>query len=389
MAKNGNKNENKPIEDVQPKITEVAEKQPETENFDASGAIKKAESSKKDKPVKTKETAHHGWGKFVFFIFLCLLGGLAFFVLQAEQAKKQNAENLEKLQAAYEEKLTVVATKINVLEREVAALKDRPIVEQVAGVSENQVNQKIAALRTELENRLAQLSENKPAEENESEEQVKAEQNTAPEPKTLLAPEVASLAATEKKTQEVLLASGAIIVRDLAEQGVSFAYEAEVLQILARGNELAENYVRTVRMFANIGVSGKNQLIRNFDKVFAELNHTQTKSESAEKASAATEQWYEKAWAWLKNTIVVKKGQEKPVFIAESDEVYDLVHEGRFQDALNAMKISEKYAKVDSKPLNEWHLQVSRYIQFNNAVSSLIMNALANIHLKEMEHAAQ
>ncbi|MBR1825792.1 MAG: hypothetical protein IJ770_04315 [Alphaproteobacteria bacterium] len=406
MAKNENKTENKPVKESE--VTAAPEKITESTAAIFETALHRKQEEKLPKPEPHKgpkpekpeppHHKHHGWRKFVFFIFLCLLGCVAFLAISLQQTKEQNAAALQKLQAAYDEKVNAVAVKINILEREVAALKDRPIVEQVAGVSENQLNQKIAAVRDEFEYRLAQFAEKNPnvAEANESESAaVKGENEpkseTLPEQRRiLLEPQIASLAATEKKTQEVLLASGAIIVRDLAEQGGSFAYEAEVLQILARGNELAENYVRTVRMFANVGVLGKNQLIRNFDKVFAELNNSQTKIDMAEKSEAdAAKKWYEKALVWLKQSIVVKKGQERPVFTAQNDEVYELVHEGRFQDALNAMKTSEKYAKVDSKPLNEWYLQVSRYIQFNNAVSGLIMNALANIHLKELEHAVQ
>ncbi len=389
MAKNENKNANKPIEDMQPKVA-GAESQPKTnaENKDLKNKL----SAETEKSV-TSKVENHGWRKFVLFIFLCLLGALAFFVLQTEQNKRQNAEMLQKLETAYEAKLNTAVARVNVLEREVAALKDRPIVEQVAGVSENLLNQKIAAVRDELEYRLAQITvaENKNESVIESTAKTKDEsaKQSVAERKVLPETQIITLAAEEKKTQEVLLASGAIIVRDLAEQGVSFAYEAEVLQILARGNDLAENYVRTVRMFANVGVLGKTQLIRNFEKVFFELNTAQTKSEAQSTENMSAQKWYEQAWTWLKATVVVRKGQEKPVFSPEKDEVYELVHEGRFQDAVNAMKLSEKYAKVASKPLNEWYLQVSRYIQFNNAVSGLIMNALANIHLKEMEHAAQ
>ena len=54
-----------------------------------------------------------------------------------------------------------------------------------------------------------------------------------------------------------------------------------------------------------------------------------------------------------------------------------------------ALKTSEKYAKMDSLPLKEWKIQAERYTEFNQAISGLIMNALANIRLKELEHAVK
>lgn len=389
MAKNENKSDLKPNKDAVG-VPEKVETLPNPKKTDAKEAPtpKKPETPRKEpKPADEPRKKHRGGRKFVFFIFLLLLGGIAFLAIQLEQAKKLNAENLQQMQASYDEKLNALENRVKGLNREVTALKERPLVEQVAGVSENQVNQKIAALREELAAYLAPEND-----ENEAEDAAETTQNaqTKEAGQVLLAPEIAALAASEKKTQEVLLASGAIIVRDLAEQGVSFVYEAEVLQILARGNDLASEYVRTIRRFANTGITGKYQLIRSFDKVFAELNEARLKGEPAPKAVTEEKQhWYDGIWAWFKRAITVKKVEKKPVFVAAKDEVLDLVHEGRLQDALNALKTSEKYAKIVSEPLNAWKEQTERYLQFSSAASGLIMNSLANIRLKELEHAAE
>ena len=255
---------------------------------------------------------------------------------------------------------------------------------------ENQLNQKLAALRAELESRLVNSA---PAEvEKDSSATGKAAtgaQEVVKQSRAIFEPQVVSTALTEKKTQEVLLASGALIVRDLAEQGVDFAYEAEVLQILARDNELAEEYTRTVRSFANAGISGKNQLVRKFQKIFAELNGADLKNQSPKEILPENAKWTDKVMYWLKKAFIAQKSAKKPVFTPENDEVWDLVNDGSLQAALNTMKASEKYAKMDSVPLEEWKAQVERYVEFNHAISGLIMNALANIRLKEMEHIAK
>lgn len=386
MAKIENKSDLKPNKDAVEAPEKVAQA-PQTEKLETPENPKKPDAKEAPKKPEPPHKKHHSGRKFVFFIFLLLLGGVAFLAIQLEQAKKLNAESLQQMQASYDEKLGALANRVNGLNREVTALKERPIVEQVAGVSENQVNQKIAALREELAAYLT--PENV---ENEAETVAETTENaqTKEAGQVLFAPEIAALAADEKKTQEILLASGAIIVRDLAEQGVSFAYEAEVLQILARGNELAEEYVHTIRNFANTGIVGKHQLIRSFDKIFAELNEARLKVEPEPKAVEEEKQhWYDGVWAWFKRVITVKKVEKKPVFAAARDEVLELVREGRLQDALNALKTSEKYAKIDSEPLNAWKQQVEQYLQFSNAASGLIMNSLANIRLKELEHAAE
>ena len=347
-------------------------------------ADEKTKANSNYKKTEIKEIKHRGH-KFVLFIFLVLLGGLAFFALQLEQTKKQNAEVLEKLQAAYENKIAAINERVNTLNREVEALKARPIVEHAAGISENVLNQRIADLRNEL---IAYLPQADDVKENTANVKEKDKAKNAGESaNTEVQTEIRTLNEQENKTQEVLLASGAIIIRELAEQGLNFAYEAEVLQILARGNELAEDYVRTVRMFADTGISGKQLLVRNFDKIFAQLNNTELKAN--QQVAEQKLNRLEKMWKWLVNAVVVKKGAEKPVFKPENDEVLELVHEGRLQEALNALAVSEKYAKLDSKPLNAWKVQVENYLKFSGAINGVIMNALANIRLKEMEHAAK
>ena len=359
MAKNENKsdlNANKDMIDAPEKTAEVAQPEqvetlPNPKKKDAKEAPKKPEPPHKEpRPDEPPHKKHHGGRKFIFVIFLLLLGGVAALAMQLEQTKKLNAESLQQMQAAYDAKLEALDARVKGLNREVTALKERPIVEKAAGISENQLNQKITALREEM---LSYLTQQAPETETKNADETAENTDTA-EKQALLASEFSALAAGEKKTQEVLLASGAIIVRDLAEQGISFAYEAEVLQILARGNELAEDYVRVMRNFANTDIVGKHQLIRSFDKIFAELNEARTKVSTEPVKKVETRHWYNSAWEWVKQSIMVRKIEKKPVFTAQNDEVFDLVHEGRLQDALNALKTSEKYSKIDSKPLNVW-----------------------------------
>ena len=338
------------------------------------------------KPLRPIEPPHkkgHGMRNFVLFIILLLAGAVGFLTVQLKQTEKLNADALNKLQTSYDEKITLVNNKISLLDREVTGLKNRPIVEHAAGISENQLNQKLAALREELELRMGiqPTADEQPTDEKTAETEEKTVEPIVPLQTLPQTP-------AAKTIDEILMASGAIIVRDLAEQGVNFAYEAEVLQILAQGNELAERNVQIVRNFANSGIAGKNKLIANFNKIFAELNTADIKSAApvAEVADTTAQKWYQKIWCWLKKQVTAKKNRQKPVFTPQKDEVLELVNEGRIQDALEALNLSEKYAKINSEPLLQWRTQAERYLEFDSAINAIIMNALANIRLKEMEH---
>jgi len=187
-------------------------------------------------------------------------------------------------------------------------------------------------------------------------------------------------------TQETMLASGALIVRDLAELGEDFRYECEVMQILAQGNELAQNYTAALRIYALNGVNGKTKLINDFNKVYANLDDTKLKPENALMKNYAEMDWAEKIIYYMRKYSILKKSAKKPQFKAQDDEVYRLVNEGNLSEALTAIKNSEKYNKIDSAPLNEWVKQTEDYLAFRHIIDSLLMNSLANLRLKEMEH---
>ena len=389
MAKNDKKHDVKSTVTAPQDTLATPEKVADSADVSAAKAETKAAGAAiKPETAKISVEKKHGWRNFVLFLLLVLFGVGGFFVWQTQQDKQQNAQAMQKLQAVYEEKISEIGERVKVLEKEVKGLKERPIVEHAAGISENQLNKRLAALQQELEMRL-QENENKKSVSEPEANATAGVTEVAAAPRVMLEQQVVSAAVSEQKTQEVLLASGAIIVRDLAEQGMNFAYEAEVLQILARGNELAEGYARTVRSFANTGLNGKKQLMREFNKVFADLNQSEVKNEPKAEVIAEDAKWYDKALFWLKKAFVAQKVTPKPVFVSENDEVWSLVDEGRLNEALTAIKTSEKYAKMNSLPLEEWKKQVSRYLEFESAINGLIMNALANIRLKEMEHAAQ
>ncbi|MBQ7632585.1 MAG: hypothetical protein IJS88_00540 [Alphaproteobacteria bacterium] len=340
------------------------------------------EPHKPPHPTEHPHKKHHGWRKFILLIILLLAGAVGYLTVQLKQTEKINSAALQKLQTAYDEKLSAVNSRIFHLDQEIIGLKNRPIVEHAAGISENQLNQKLAALRSELEHRFGNSNEESTSAENTEEKSTaSAPTPTQTSAATVTAPK------NDKIAHELLLASGAIIVRDLAEQGVNFAYEAEVLQILARDNELAERNVEIVRDFANTGVTGKHKLIRNFDKIFAELGTADIKTPTPNESEFPTqEKWYQQVWKWIKKQITAQKQPQKPIFTPQEDEVLHLVHEGRIKDALEAINLSEKYAKINSEPLVQWKQQAERYLTFDSAVNALIVNALANIRLKEMEH---
>ena len=198
------------------------------------------------------------------------------------------------------------------------------------------------------------------------------------------APIVSTNVSAAVTAPEVLLAAGALTVKGLAEDGLPFDYETEVLQILAEGNATALNYISALKKYAVSGIKGRAMLISEFNKVYAGLSRPQVNKTTEPEIQ---ETWDEALIRKLKELVVLKKRENKPtlVFPKTPDEIYQLVNNGDFAEALNKIQTDRKYGDINSAELNAWILQTRDYLEFEHSVNGLIMNSLANLHLKEME----
>lgn len=313
----------------------------------------------KSKPAKKRSYG----GLVCLIVVLCCAGAVAYNI---ELTKALNEDLAAQLAADYNTKINALKTKIQQQENLIAALRQNPPAE----------NENVPAVPNELsEEQLQQLADKiiplLPQPENADE--TVAAPAAEPAEKNVTAP-------------EVLLAAGALTVRGLAEDGLPFDYETEVLQILAAGNDTALNYIAALKKYAVSGIKGRAMLISEFNKVYADLSRPQI-----EKAvePEIQETWDEALLRRLKELVEFKKREEKPavVFPKTPDEVYQLVNGGDFAEALNKLKTDRKYRDVNSAELNSWILQTQDYLEFEHSINGLIMNSLANLHLKEMERA--
>ena len=304
---------------------------------------------------KTKQTSRSYAGVVCLIALFCCASSV---IYNMELTKTLNEDLASQLVADYTSKIGTLEAKINNLNN-----VQQPVLQPVeknvsAELSEEQLQriaEKIIPLLPQSENS-----------ESGKDAPLKIEENPA-----VTAP-------------EVLLAAGALTVRGLAEDGLPFDYETEVLQILASGNDTALNYITNIKKYAVSGIKGRAMLINEFNKVYADLSVKQTKKSTA---AEVQETWNQALWRRLNELIEFKKREDKPavVFPKTPDEVHQLVNNGDFAEALNKLKTDRKYSDVNSEQLNSWIMQTQNYLEFEQAINGLIMNALANLHLKEME----
>lgn len=314
-----------------------------------------------EKKVKEKKSTK---GRNLFFFVLLLVSIVGYFFVDMHLKRTKAEENMLKIQSIYDNKINTIHAQLETIENDISNLKIA--AEGVKGLTISSVDEKLASLKRDLSKAVVlATAENK---------------NDVQKSHKLAAVEISGI--NNSQPEEILLASGALIVKGLAEDGLSFEYEAEVLQILAQGNEPAMKYVDILQKYAVSGVTGKNMLIRDFNQIYVGLAEPVVAqvveiSENENLTDLITKR--------LKELVVLKKSGDKPVvFTAEADEVYDLVNNGDLAEALNKIKISNKYSNLKSSVLDEWIKQVQNYLEFERSINGLIMNSLANIRLKEM-----
>ena len=323
----------------------------------------------KNTTVQTTSTWRRMLRNFLWFAVVVAVCAVFGWWQLDQHIKRRSSQQPIDLSKTCEEKLQTTATRLEALEKELNYLK----MQQnniSAGISDADINAKFSAfekkITAQMQTALQQIVE----------QQI---QPTVP--------------SNIKLQQELLLASGTMIVRDLAERGLPFAYETEVLQIMAAGNEQAMKYVDMLQQYASSGIKGKKMLLQEFNHIYSHLSDDkmiEAQKEEVKNSSTAKLPWWKNAGLsllrWSKNLFAGKKTPNLPVLQPENDKVFELVNEGDLAAALNELNTNTDYAQLMNEPLRQWTLQVQMYLNFEKAISGLLMNSLANLHLKEMDH---
>lgn len=327
---------------------------------------------------KAKGTA--GYKALILLLFLILIiGGGAAYQLHLQDMADMR-QQIDSVKQATNTKIADLNNRLLMAEKSTQQFKD--ILYTSTSETDRKYDNKLADLKKELTQLIFGAQNAEPENVTEAPtEQATSEKTNQPQ----IVEKIITIE-KEKTPQEVLLAAGSIIVKDMAENGLPIEYETEVLQILAAGNPQAQKYADTAQQYASSGIKGQQMLIKEYNALYAALNDVPEKPAEPQTQEPTPQNWQDKVLNWLKKVVIQKKRVKKPEFKAETDEVYELVNAGKLNEALAKMRTDAKYTSVNSAALTEWQNQVENYLAFENAMKGLIMNALANIRLKEMEH---
>ena len=177
-----------------------------------------------------------------------------------------------------------------------------------------------------------------------------------------------------------LILSAAMLVKQAAEEGGNFIYEAEVLNQLTPKESSIQKDVSVIAEYARNGVSSKSDLIREFKKIYAQ-------SQKIEEEPA--QNWKERFNAKLNEYIKVSKAGDKEQEVENNDELSQmarLVADGQIKKVVGLIESSESDAIKQNQSLQEWLVDARNMLSFKQAIRNIAAYSLAEMKVNNLKN---
>lgn len=177
-----------------------------------------------------------------------------------------------------------------------------------------------------------------------------------------------------------LILSAAMLVKQAAEEGGNFIYEAEVLNQLTPKESSIQKDVSIIAEYARNGVSSKADLIREFKKIYAQ-------SQKIEEEPA--QNWKERFNAKLNEYIKVSKAGDKEQKVENNDELSQmarLVADGQIKKVVGLIESSESDAIKQNQSLQEWLVDARNMLSFKQAIRNIAAYSLAEMKVNNLKN---
>ena len=174
-----------------------------------------------------------------------------------------------------------------------------------------------------------------------------------------------------------LVLTAAMMVKESADNGISFVYEAEILNQLAKNEAALKSDVETVLLYAREGIKSQNALIQEFQAICERLAKVQTRQDLEGKS------WKEILNIKFSEVVKVKRvndlAEPKELAQAEDDlmRVNKAVKNAEFSVALDELHQSENPIFENDAALQKWMSEAQARVNFNQAIAHISAHSLA------------
>ena len=177
-----------------------------------------------------------------------------------------------------------------------------------------------------------------------------------------------------------LILSAAMLVRQAADEGGEFVYEAEILNQLTPETASIKKDVLVIVGYAHSGVASKKSLVYDFKKI---------ETESQEVIEESAKNWKDRLNDKLNEYIKINKAGENAIQAEKNTDFYNLanlVSDGQFYRAVKLIESSESDAIKQNQSLQKWLVKAKDMISFNEAIRNIAAYGLAEMKVNNLKN---
>lgn len=178
-----------------------------------------------------------------------------------------------------------------------------------------------------------------------------------------------------------LILTATMLVKDAAERGKSFEYEAGVLNQIVSDNPKLKKYAEGIEKIAKDGVKTELNLVKSFDVIYANILNEQ--KEDFDK------NWKERLTNKLNEIVRIKKtNADETHFVADKglEAVKSLVNDGQLYVALSKLDAMTSDEWIKNQKLQEWMNKVRTRQEFYSLINSISAQSLAAMKVKFLKN---
>ena len=188
----------------------------------------------------------------------------------------------------------------------------------------------------------------------------------------------------ELKSEETLILSVALLVKENALYQRSFAVEADVLASLGKGKSDISSAIDVINSMKNQTIFSDSQLINRFNDISKNFNFMTESSTDTSQVSEENNP-VSKSIALIKDTVsginfdkivVVKKNNITPEQKQLIEQLSQLVNNQNFKGAISFIRAHSDFQLLQNQDLAIWLADAERKLSFDEAISKIIVAEL-------------
>jgi len=176
-----------------------------------------------------------------------------------------------------------------------------------------------------------------------------------------------------------LILSATMLVKEAAEDGADFIYEAEILNQLTENITTIKKDVSVIAEFSRNGVVSEKELVRRFGVIYANMLQ-----ENEPEAKDWKERINNKLNEYIKINKVgenTQKTEQENVF----DEVQALINDGKLAKAIKLIETSDSDVISQNQDMQMWLADAQNLVNFKQSVRNIAAYCLAEMKVNNIK----